>query len=115
MPRVLEGRSILVVEDEPLIALDITEVLESAGAVVLTTYTLEHALHAVERPGIAGAVVDLSLQGGTTSPVCERLRTRGIPFMVYSGAPADGPCAGPHLRKPATPSQLVSAMSDLLR
>ena len=40
----LAGRAILVVEDEALIALDITQELEAAGAAVTTTNTLKHAL-----------------------------------------------------------------------
>jgi CheY-like chemotaxis protein len=39
----LEGRSILVVEDEPLITLDITQEFESTGAALTTTNTSHHA------------------------------------------------------------------------
>ena len=54
----LKGLSILVVEDEPLIAFDITEELQAAGAVVTTTDTLPHALLLVEHNGLAGAILD---------------------------------------------------------
>ena len=40
----LEGRSILVIEDEPLITLDITQAFEGTGAEITTTNTLHHAL-----------------------------------------------------------------------
>ena len=36
----LDGHSVLVVEDEPLIALDVAEAFEKAGAVVFTIATL---------------------------------------------------------------------------
>ena len=48
----LVGRTVLVVEDQPLIALDITQELEAAGAAVTTTNTLEHALILVEHDGL---------------------------------------------------------------
>jgi CheY-like chemotaxis protein len=53
----LKGRSILVVEDQPLVALDITQQFEAAGAALTTTNTLKHALILVERDGLDGAVV----------------------------------------------------------
>ena len=115
--RALDGRSILVVEDEPLIALDIADALEKAGAAVLTSDTLKHALVEVERSGIAGAIVDRALKDGDTTPLCERLNERGIPFMIYSGfsQTGRGACAlAPHLEKPATDTQLVMAMVNLL-
>ena len=40
----LQGRSILIVEDEAIIAMDLTMALESAGAEVTSTGTLKHAL-----------------------------------------------------------------------
>ena len=115
--KALDGRSILVVEDEPLIALDIVDALEKAGASVLTTDTLKHALVEVERPGIAGAIVDRALKDGDTTPLCERLNERGIPFLIYSGfgKTGRGACArAPHLEKPATEAQLVSAVVNLM-
>ena len=115
--KVLDGRSILVVEDEPLIALDIAEALGNAGAAVLTTDTLQHALAAVEQADIAGAIVDRALKDGDTNPVCERLNERGIPFLIYSGfsKTGRGACArAPHLEKPATEAQLVTAMVNLI-
>lgn len=116
-PGVLEGRAILVVEDEPLIALDIAEALGAAGAICLTTNTLKEALDAVERPGIRGAIVDRSLKDGDTTSLCERLNELGIPFLIYTGfsKTGRGACsAAPHLEKPATEVQLVTAMVNLI-
>jgi CheY-like chemotaxis protein len=52
----LEGRSILVVEDEPFIVLDITPQFEVTGAALTTTNTLKHALILVEHDGLSGAI-----------------------------------------------------------
>jgi DNA-binding response OmpR family regulator len=115
LPR-LEGRSILVVEDEPLIVLDITQALESAGASVTSTNTLRHALLLVEHDGLSGAILDHALGDGDSSKLCYRLKERGVPFLIYSGYDAfAGECKGaPHLPKPANEEQLVAAMAGLM-
>ena len=51
----LEGRSILIVEDQPLIVMDITQAFEATGAELTSTNTLKHALILVEHDGLSGA------------------------------------------------------------
>jgi CheY-like chemotaxis protein len=60
----LRGRSILVVEDELLIAMDIRSALEDAGASVTSTTTVRHALILAEHDGLAGAIMDHALADG---------------------------------------------------
>ena len=48
MNAILKDRAILIVEDEPLIAMEIVRAFESAGARVLKTSTLRQALVLVE-------------------------------------------------------------------
>lgn len=113
----LEGRSILVVEDQPLIALDIAQELEAAGAAVTMTNTLKHALILVEHDGLCGAILDHALGGENSSLVCARLKDRGIPFLVYSGFDmVDGACKDAlHVSKPAADGVLVAALEALIR
>ena len=108
----LDGLTFLVVEDEPLIAMDISTTLEHEGAKVTTTTTLKHATLLVEHDGLAGAIVDHSLGDGDTAVLRSRLKERGIPFLVYSGFEVAG---DPYLSKPATPDQLVAAIERLIR
>jgi DNA-binding response OmpR family regulator len=112
----LDGRSILSVEDEPLIALDITQAFEVTGARLTTTNTLEHALILVEHDGLSGAILDHALGDGDSSRLCVRLKERGVPYLMYSGYPtAEGACAGAlHIGKPAAPGELVAAMESLI-
>ena len=112
----LEGRSILVVEDEPLIVMDITQAFEGTGAALTTTNTLHHALILVENNGLSAAILDHSLGDGDSSRLCARLKERGMPFMIYTGFPkVDGECAGAlHVAKPAEPGRLVTAMESLI-
>lgn len=113
----LQGRSILVVEDEPLIVMDISLAFENTGAHLTTTNTLRHALLLVEHDGLSGAILDHALPDGDSSLLCTRLKERGIPFMIYSGyEEVEGPCQGaPRINKPASPAVLVTAMEDMLR
>ena len=113
----LEGRSILVVEDEPLIVMDITQAFEATGAALTTTNTLKHALILVEHDGLSGAILDHALGGENSSLLCARLKERGIPFMIYSGyTTVEGPCKDAlHISKPAADGALVTAMEGLIR
>jgi CheY-like chemotaxis protein len=52
----LSGRSILIAEDEPLIALDIAEAFKDAGATTIVTSTIHYALVLVEHDGLSAAV-----------------------------------------------------------
>jgi CheY-like chemotaxis protein len=112
----LEGLSILVVEDQPLVALDISQQFEAAGAALTTTNTLKHALILVEHDGLAGAILDHALGDGDSSLLCQRLRDRGIPFMIYSGYDTVcGACKDAlHVSKPAAEGALVAAMEGLI-
>jgi DNA-binding response OmpR family regulator len=112
----LRGRSILVVEDEPLIGLDIRDALEEAGASVTATTTVRHALILINHDGLAGAIIDHALADGDATEVCLRLKTRGIPYVSYSGL---DPVAGagpeaPHVSKPAPMDILLGTLAALL-
>lgn len=112
----LKGHHILVVEDQPLIALDIMQSFEAAGAVVTMTYSLRHALILIEEEGLAGAILDHALGEDDSSSLCARLTERGIPFLIYSGFKSvPGECKDAvHLEKPATEVELVTTMAQLI-
>jgi DNA-binding response OmpR family regulator len=112
----LRGRSILIVEDEWLIGMDIRAALEAAGARVTATTTIRHALLLVEHDGLAGAIMDHALADGDSTTLCFRLKARGIPYVSYSGydpvvgAAPDAPWVG----KPASMYVLLSTLAALL-
>jgi CheY-like chemotaxis protein len=84
--RVLVGRSILIVEDEPLVALDVRAALNAAGASVVSAANCSEALRMVDSPGLSAAIVDIDLgRGEDCSEVCERLSERRIPFLFFTG------------------------------
>ena len=104
----LKDCTILVVEDEPLIVLDITMAFETAGAHMTSTNTLKHARLLVEHDGLSAVILDNALPDGNGGSLCTRLTELGIPFLMYSGVQStDESCqAAPHLSKPATHEML---------
>ena len=112
----LQGRSILIVEDEPLIVMDLTLALEHTGAQLTTTNTLKHALLLVEHDGLSAAILDHALGDGNSSLLYTRLKERGVPFLIYSGFTGDAVKHGvPYISKPASHEVLVAAVEDLIR
>jgi DNA-binding response OmpR family regulator len=113
----LTGVHVLIVEDEPLVALDIADAFKSAGAEVVIARTLGDAMHQAETQDLTAAVIDHVLHDGlTTSDVCAKLKERDIPFIVYSGfSKLQGACAdGELVHKPASPTMLLAALQGVL-
>ena len=113
----LKGASILVVEDHPLVVMDLSMAFETEGAQLTSTNTLKHAKLLVEHDGLSAAILDHALPDGDSSSICTRLTERGVPFLLYSGYPTtDGACKdAPRISKPATHEQLLDAMEALIR
>jgi CheY-like chemotaxis protein len=113
----LAGRSILVVEDNAIIAMDVVQGLQAAGASVSEARSLSDALRKAECPSLSAAVLDHALNDGDASQVCDRLDQRCIPFVIYSGYDyVEGPCSeGEHVSKPVPSSVLVDAVVSLFR
>lgn len=116
MDRPLAGRIILIIEDEPLIAIDVQDAFQDAGATAIIARTLAAALVEVEQPGLSAAIVDHTLGDGDSSELCERLTARNVPFVTYSGfSQLSAACsAGTHVNKPASTSVLVATVTGLL-
>jgi CheY-like chemotaxis protein len=112
----LSGRSILVVEDEPLIALDLRQSLESAGAYVFAATQLPHALQLAGHPDLSAAIVDYRLGQGDSTAICSLLEQRGIPFVFYSGYDDMHEIwpAAVRVPKPADGHRLVEAVAGVL-
>jgi DNA-binding response OmpR family regulator len=113
----LAGRSILVCEDEPLIALSIADAFTGAGARVVTARSFASALIAVENEVPSAVILNHTLSDGESSQFCKRLKQRNIPYVVHSGySNLDGACSEAVLvPKPANPDVLVTAVLGLLR
>src|SRR5262249_14931319 len=115
----LAGRRILVVEDEPLIAMAAAAALEEAGCTVVgPAPTLAEALRLGEEERLDAAVLDRNMGGQYSDSVAERLRERGIRFAVVTGYAATGLprefADVPSLEKPFEPNKLVALVARLV-
>ena len=65
---------------------------------------------------VAAAVLDYVLREGTADAICERLKSSGIPFAIYSGYQnVEGTCSrGDIIAKPSTAEDLISHVLGLL-
>lgn len=116
--RRLEGRRILVVEDEPLLAMDIAGQLEDAGAeVVGPAGTAAAALELIARYRFDAALLDANLDGEPVDAVAASLAGKAIPFAFVSGYGRETLPAGfgetELLPKPFHASQLLDVAAKL--
>lgn len=116
---ILRGRTVLVVEDEPLVALDIQAELELAGAGrVQVARSVDAALAALGDGGFDLALLDGNLKGQPVDDVAHRLRRDGVPFCFVSGYGREHLPPGfgdaPLIQKPFPPASLRRILSDLL-
>lgn len=116
--RELDGRTILVVEDEAIIAVMITDTLNELGARVLgPAGSLEQGRVLAADPRIEAAILDVNLRGEPVASIALQLFDRGIPFVFATGygtAP-DGPWADALvLPKPFSESTVLNAVRRML-
>jgi PAS domain S-box-containing protein len=82
----LAGKRVLVVEDEPLVSMDIVAGLEEAGAeVVGPAGTSEDALQLIEDGPIDAALLDGNLRGRPVDDIAAALTRRNVPFIFVTG------------------------------
>ena len=112
------ARSILIVEDEPLIAMMLEDFLETLGhRIVASCDSVEEALQHVEAGGFDVAILDISLRDGRLVwPVADRLAEAGTPFVIATGGHVDPPPAAhadaPVLAKPYTIDAIEPALDQ---
>ena len=112
-------RSILIVEDEPLIAMMLEDFLDSLGHKVRGTCdSVEGALEEVERGGFDLAIFDVNLKGENVWPVATRLREKNVPFVIATGGHVDPPPPefndAPVIEKPYTVDRVTPAIEAAL-
>jgi CheY-like chemotaxis protein len=88
-PDGLHGRSILIVEDEPVTALSLTRLLERAGATVVgPALSVADAQVRMADHRIDLALMDVNLGGDSrVFPLAEALAALRVPFAFVSGHP----------------------------
>jgi DNA-binding NtrC family response regulator len=114
----LRGHHVLIIEDEPLIVLDLEHALSSAGAAVNVANTVASALEAAAAPAVTAAIVDLRLHGNSVREVVERLAARDLPFIFYTGQTETPTAASwpgvPFVAKPLPAGQVVDMLARVV-
>lgn len=120
MDKSLSGRSILIVEDEMLVLLNIEDMLSDHGCTsVSSAASADQAIAFIATQSFDAALVDLNLNGMKSYRVADALAARGVPFVFSTGYSKDSVDEGyrdrPVLGKPYSDVELVETLTRLFR
>ena len=116
----LSGQRVLVVEDEPLIAVDMIDQLNELGADCIgPALTLQEALDLVESEHFNCAILDVRVGSDNVFPVARRLTEKRIGFVFHTGDGDETALQNDWpgcrvIKKPATPASLIAAVKVVL-
>jgi CheY-like chemotaxis protein len=113
------GRRVLLVEDEPIVAWLLKDMLVDFGcSVVGPAADVNQALAMIDAESIDVAVLDVNLRGQMSYPIADVLVARGVPFVFSTGYDKDRLLDGyrtfPALQKPFHRSDLGDTLAKLL-
>ena len=115
----MSAPSILILEDEALIAMDLEYLLNDAGfadVTVLTSCAEGNDYLSEKTPALA--IIDLHLKDGACNRIAEILVSRDIPFIVGSGSDVNEAhevfSVGIWISKPWEPAHMLSAVRKAL-
>lgn len=80
------SETVLIVEDEALIALDMGQSLQDMGFTALVASTVVDALLLIQSRDIDFAILDYRVGGATTDELAQLLREKQVPFALCSGS-----------------------------
>jgi CheY-like chemotaxis protein len=115
---IFQERRVLVLEDEPIIAMLIEQMLEDAGAEVDGHATLASAEAALLGPQPDMAILDVNIHNDTSYALAGRLMEMGVPLIFASGygagAHPDGFAAVPTVSKPYDMAAIAAALQQAI-
>lgn len=114
----IQNKHVLALEDEPVVAFLIEDMLRDAGAAEVTLASrVAEAVAVIGQGGIDFAVLDVNVHGERSYPVADQLLARNIPFLFASGyGDQEHPPqykSVPTLTKPFSLAGLLSALDQL--
>ncbi|WP_084327516.1 response regulator [Salinarimonas rosea] len=112
--------TILIVEDEGVIALDLECLCIEAGWSVAGPFSKRtQALAWLEQNAPDAAILDTGLADGSCAEIARLLEERGVPWVIFSGSASDHAPDMPRgtvwIEKPATDDVIRDALSSLLK
>lgn len=116
----LQGRRVLIVEDEMLVAMELESLLAQEGYAVLgPAPSIARALAVLDQARPDAALLDINLNGEPATAVAARLSEEGVPFVLITGY-AEAQSREPELQnaprvdKPVNQQELLRVLARLL-
>lgn len=108
--------TILVVEDEYLIALEAQHMMQDAGAEIVLLANSVSEVHKLldEGPKIDAAILDLKLGSEDARPLMGVFTSRAIPFLLTTGFDGAAPQGVRVLTKPYREAEFIDAVIELV-
>ena len=114
----LKGCSILIVEDEVLVAMMMEDILLEQGCAPQVAGEQKQAMACLDGSRFDAAILDVNLNGAASFPIAEALKARGVPFVFSTGYDErvlrEGFGEQPVIRKPFLPDKLLDVLCDLV-
>jgi len=112
------AKRILVVEDEPIVAISLQDMLGDLGYDVVGPAFRVAAALALCAEAIDAAILDVNMAGEDSYAVAYALKARGVPYLFATGYGRQGLEPGhedvPVLQKPYREGQVDAALKELL-
>jgi CheY-like chemotaxis protein len=112
------GARVLLVEDEPIVAMCLEDILSELGCVIVGPAAgLDEGLAIAQREKLDGAILDINLQGQRSYPIAKALLKRGVPFVFasgYGGVDETTGIVAPLIPKPYSEAQIAAALDEML-
>ena len=116
----LSRKRVLVVEDNPLLAMALEDLLESEGVnTVGPARSVADGLELLRDEGVDAAILDIELGDERVWPIAEQLHRQAIPFVFLSAVCNENEVPDRFrsqicMSKPAEPRYLVATVEELL-
>ena len=115
---IFTGKYVLIVEDEPIVAMCLEDVIAALGCRVIgPAARLDQAIALAGHEPIDAAILDVNLGEDRSYPVADLLRARSIPFVFATGYASAGYERMPDaqfIEKPYTAAQIRSALGEMI-
>jgi DNA-binding NtrC family response regulator len=114
----LGGRHILIVEDEMILALDLSDIVAAFGCTSVVAGRIGKALPLIATQTFDAGILDLNVAGEPVYPVADELGRCGIPYVIATGYGAEGVLPAyrsqPILAKPYSRRDVETALMTAL-
>jgi DNA-binding NtrC family response regulator len=116
----LNGKRVLVVEDDFILLKELESILTGAGAEIAgLCQNVKDALTIIDDDNLTAAVLDVRLEHETVEPVARELSRRGVPFIFYTAYAEIEPIRSDWpeckiINKPAHPRTILEAVAGVL-